>query len=165
MVSCTRITRTNEKILSAFTLVEAMVSLAIIVMIAAGTFYGFVQSNRMAQWSAMSLAAQSYAAQGAELAKAAEWNSHQFPYKNGVGTGDELPPQPATNALAPSLVEVDTNRIPQTGALILLTNYIYVTTNQTVPPLRQIRSDIVWRFPLTGQLITNTIVTLRAPDQ
>lgn len=153
----------KSKTAGAFTLVEAIVALAIIVMVAAGTFYGFVQSNRMAEWSSMSLAAQSRAVQGAERAKAAEWNSRQFPYTNGPGTGDELPP--GTNAASPSFIEVDTNRVPQTGAPLLLTNYIYVTTNQVVPPLRQIRSDVVWTFPLTKQIVTNTVVTIRAPDQ
>jgi hypothetical protein len=28
-----------------------------------------------------------------------------------------------------------------------------------------IRSDCIWNFPLTGQLCTNTAITLRAPDQ
>lgn len=138
-------------------------SLIIIVMISAGVFYGYVQANRMAEWSSMSLTAQAYAVQGAERAKAAQWNSLQFPYTNGPGTGDELPP--GTNAFAPSFTEVDTNDVPQTGTPLLLTNYIYVTTNQVTPPLRQIRSDVVWSFPLTGQIITNTVVTLRAPDE
>src|SRR6185312_14455979 len=109
------------------TMIEVMVSLIIVVMIAAGVLYGYVQANRMAEWSSMSLTAQSYAVQGAERAKSAQWNSRQFPYTNGPGTGDELPP--GTNAFAPSFIEVDTNDVPQTGTPLLLTNYIYVTTN------------------------------------
>jgi hypothetical protein len=32
------------------------------------------------------------------------------------------------------------------------------------PPLRQIRADCVWTF-MNRRLFTNTIITLRAPDQ
>jgi hypothetical protein len=39
------------------------------------------------------------------------------------------------------------------------------TQISTNPPLKLLVSQVVWTFRLTGQLFTNTIVTLRAPDQ
>ena len=39
------------------------------------------------------------------------------------------------------------------------------TQVSTNPPLKQLVSQVVWTFRLTGQLFTNTMVTLRAPDQ
>ena len=105
----------------------------------------------------MSLAAQSYASQGLERARSAQWDSQ------AVTNGDDLP---ATNgASVPVFTEIDTNDVPQTGAPLLVTNYIYVSTNQASPPLREIKSAVVWRFPLTQKIYTNTVITLRAPDE
>ena len=146
---------------SGFTIVETLVAVLILSLVMAGLIYGYVQANRIAAWSSMSLAAQAYAVQGAERARVAQWNSQMWPLTNGPGTGDELPP--TTNS-SPVFVEVDTNYIPSTRLPVLVTNFIYLTTAASNPPLRQIRSDVVWTFPVTGALFTNTVVTLRAPD-
>ena len=66
------------------------------------------------------------------------------------------------------IATLDTNctlDVPSTGTLIYVTNFIYVSTVSVSPPLRQIRSDCVWNFPLNNQLCTNTAISLRAPDQ
>jgi len=148
---------------SAFTLVEVMVSTMILVMMLAGVFYGYTQANRMAEWSAMSLAAQSYAVQGLERALAAEWE-RQTPYQSGTGTGDELPPLLGTNT-GPVFSETDTNVIPANGVNIIVTNNIYITTNIPNPQVRQIQSSVVWTFPFNKRVYTNSVVTLRALDK
>lgn len=155
--------------LNGMSLVEVVISLAIVVLTLSGVFYAYVQMNHMAEWSSMSLAAQSYANQGIERAKAAQWY-YQTPYTSGQGTGDELPAV-ATDA-PPVFVEVDTNLIPQTGQILVVTNKIYITTNRPAggsvvigPLVRQIRSDVVWTFPSTGKVFTNTAITLRARSQ
>lgn len=150
-----------------FTLIETLVSFLVFTMSVAGLIYGYVQADRMAEWSSMSLAAQSYAAQGLEQMRSAQWNSQQYPPTNGPGTEDELPLRPtgtATNGCY-STNEVDTLDVPSSGSLIYVTNYITVTNISTITPLRQIRSDVVWRFPLDNRLCTNTVITLRAPDE
>ena len=141
----------------AFTLVEVLIAFALMMMVLAGVFYSYAQADRVAQWSAMSLAAQSYASQGLEAVRSAQWDTQ-------VDTnGDQLPAtNSSTTALPPQLGTLD---VPQTGAPITVTNYIYETTNQVSPPLREIRSVVVWTFPLTGKKFTNTVVTLRAPDE
>ncbi len=153
---------------SGMSLVEIVIALAIVVMTLSGVFYAYVQTSRMSEWSAMSLAAQSYANQGIERARAADWY-YQTPYQTGAGTGDELAP---TNNSSPIFTEIDTNFIPQTGTALLVTNYIYITSNRpatsptaTGPFVRQIRSDAVWTFPYTKTIYTNTAVTLRARDK
>jgi type II secretory pathway pseudopilin PulG len=151
------------KALEAFTLVEVVIAFAIMVTALSGVFYAYVQANRFAELSSMSLAAQSYAAQGLERARAAQWNYEAFPYTNGPGTGDELPP--GTNASTYSFYETNTLDVPQTGAPFYITNFIYVTTNQYYPPLREIRSVVTWTFPLTKKVFTNSLVTFRAPDE
>src|ERR1035441_6902842 len=74
-----------------FTMIEVMVSFFIFGLVASGLIYGYVQINRMAEFSSMSLAAQSYASQGLEQAKSAQWNYVRWPNTNyGPGTGDDL---------------------------------------------------------------------------
>jgi type II secretory pathway pseudopilin PulG len=150
-----------------FTLIEVLIAFGIFAIVTSGLIYGYVQANRTATWSSWSLAAQSIASQGLERARAAQWNELQpSPYTNGPGTGDEWPPK--TNSSGVVLATVDTNctlDVPSTGQLIYVTNYIYVSTVSFSPPLRMIRSDCLWQFPLTGQWCTNSAISLRAPDQ
>jgi Tfp pilus assembly protein PilV len=148
-----------------FTLIEVLIAFGIFVIVTSGLIYGYVQANRTATWSSWSLAAQSIASEGLERARAAQWNELQpSPYTNGPGTADEWP----TNSLGPATPYQDTNctlDVPSTGQQIYVTNFIYITTYSGQPPLRMIRSDCVWTFPLTGRLCTNSAITLRAPDQ
>ena len=138
---------------------EVLIAFLIFGLAISGMITGYVQANRMAEWSSMSLGAQSYALQGVEQARAAKWDTQVFPATNtGPGTGDELG---LTN-----YYQVDTNDVPTTGQPLLLTNYISITqVGNGSPPLRQIRSDCAWVFPLTGKVYSNTVITLRAPDQ
>lgn len=141
----------------AFTLVEVLVALGLMVLIVAGLFFSYTQADSIAEWSSMSLAAQSYASQGLERARSARWDTQ-------VETnGDQLP---ATNSSTPALPpQIGILDVPQTAAPIAVTNYIYETTNQANPPLREIKSVVVWTFPRTEKTYTNVVVTLRAPDQ
>ena len=142
----------------AFTLIEVLIGFTIFGLVISGMIYGYVQANRLAEWSSQSLGAQSYALQGLEQARAAKWDTQVWPQNVGPGTGDWL----GVTNLPPQL---DTNDVPQNGAPLLLTNNVYITCISSNPPLRQIRSDVVWSFRLTGTLYTNTVITLRAPDQ
>jgi prepilin-type N-terminal cleavage/methylation domain-containing protein len=145
---------------AAFTLAEVLIAMVILAMVMAGLIYGYAQVNRIAEWSSMSLAAQSMASQGMEQARAAQWNAEAFPYTNGPGTTDELPPTNYT--LSGSNYAMD---VPATGTPFYATNIITISTVQSNPPLRMIRSDCSWTFPLTGKIFTNTVVTYRGPDQ
>src|SRR5271169_6680666 len=80
---------------AAFTLIEILISFLIFGMTVSGLIYGYVQANRMAELSSMSLAAQSYASQGLEQARSAQWNSQGWPPTNGAGTDDEIPLSPS----------------------------------------------------------------------
>ncbi len=137
-------------------------------MVISGLIFGYSQINRMAEFSSMSLAAQSFATEGLEQARSAQWDYVRWPNTNfGINTGDDLGFL-AGGSYTTNIV--DTLDVPTTGAPIPVTNYItitYIMTNtfQNLPALRQIRSDVVWTYPLTGQLCTNTAITVRAPDQ
>ncbi|HEV2327469.1 MAG TPA: type II secretion system protein [Verrucomicrobiae bacterium] len=141
----------------AFTLVEVLMAFGLMVMVLTGVFYSYAQANRFAEWTSMSLAAQSFASQGLERARSAQWDS-QAP-TNGAAL-------PATNATTPILPPMTSALdVPQSGRPLPATNYVYETTNQADPPLWELKSVVVWTFPLTQKTCTNTVVTLRAPDE
>jgi prepilin-type N-terminal cleavage/methylation domain-containing protein len=149
---------------AGFTLVEILVSLAVFGLVTGGLISGYVQVNRLSEWSSMSLAAQAYASQGLEQAKSAKWNYAGSNTNYGPGTDDELG-YPASVGYT-NYSTLGTMDIPATGDPITVTNYITITNvfSNDLPPLRQIRSDCVWMFRLTGQVCTNTVLSLRVPD-
>jgi type II secretory pathway pseudopilin PulG len=157
---------------AGFTLIEIMIAFLLFGMMVSGLIYGYVQANRMAEFSSMSLAAQSIAQQGMEQARSAQWDSQMWPITNGPGTADEMQmfnnAGVSTNGDVTSHInyfKTDVLDVPTTGALIPITNYIAVTNLSINPPLRQIRSDVVWRMPFDGLAYTNTAITQRAPDE
>ena len=154
----------QRKTNAAFTLAELIIALAIFVMVTAGLVFGYTQSNRFAEWSAMSLEAQAYAAQGVEQARAATWSITTS--GTGVGTGDELTVPTSTNNI--TYFQTNTMQVPISGQTFIVTNWIAISNlypASVAYPLRQIRSDCYWKFPLTGKWFTNTVITERAPDQ
>lgn len=136
---------------AAFTLIEVMISAALMALVTAGIIYGYAQANRFAEWTSMSLAAQSYALEGLEQVRSAKWDFWTFP------TTDIMP--------APTnFTQSDIMDIPVSGAPFYVTNYIKLIQISTSPQLREVWSQCVWVFPRTRQLYTNTVITYRAPD-
>jgi prepilin-type N-terminal cleavage/methylation domain-containing protein len=140
----------RNKSSAGFTLAEVVVALGILAIVIQGVIFGYISSARRAEWSAHSLAAQSLASQGVEQARAAKWDPQAWPVV------DDLP---ETN-----FTQIDTLDIPVSGEPAYATNNISIRTVSANPPLREIRADCVWAFVNRG-LYTNTVVTLRAPDQ
>jgi len=149
-----RFGQTHQRMASAaFTLAEVMIALGVFALVSAGLINGYIQSNRDAEWSAMSLAAQSYASQGVEQARSANCS---------VSAGYQLP---TTNYFQTNAMQV-----PISGQTFIVTNWVTVANLYPVTtpyPLFQIRSDCYWQFPATngGKWFTNTVITERAPDQ
>ena len=145
---------------AAFTLIEVLMSIALLALVMAGIIYGYAAANRFAEWSSMSLAAQSYALQGLEQVRSAKWDLWAGPPPidlmpvpgNVVGGVVNLPPQS------------DIMDVPVSGAPFYVTNYIMLKQISTTPQLREVWSQCVWTFPRTGQIFTNTVITYRAPD-
>ena len=149
----------KQKANAAFTLVEVVISIAILALVLAGMIYGYVQTNYRSEWSSMSLAAQSLAVQSVEQARTAKWDVHSGTPGVGRGTSDELPaPTNFTQLFTNSLL------VPSTGQSITVTNYVWITAASTNPPVRQIRADCRWQFPRTGQWFSNTVITYRGSD-
>jgi prepilin-type N-terminal cleavage/methylation domain-containing protein len=158
LVRCGHVVERKPRVLrAAFTLIEILISIAILAMIMTGIVYGYAQANRFAEWSSMSLAAQSYALQGLEQVRSAKWDFWTYPTTDllpvpgNVGTTN-LPPQS------------DIMDVPVSGAPFYVTNYIKLIQISTSPELREVWSQCVWTFPRTGQIFTNTVITYRAPD-
>jgi hypothetical protein len=140
---------------AAFTVQEVVVSIAIMALVFEGIIYGYTTVTYRGEWSAYNLAAQSFAAQGMEQARAAKWDPQSWdPATQAII--DDLPP---TN-----FSEADTLDTPISGVPVLATNYISIVNISTNPAIRQIRSDCVWMFLSRGPF-TNTVITYRAPDQ
>ena len=137
---------------AGFTLVEVLLAMGLLVLMGAGLIYGYVRSARMTDWQAHSLAAQSFAMQRIEQARAAKWD---------------------TQAGAPVDQLVSSNFPPLVGRLgmpVSGTNFVFATDYTTIssvsstPPLRMIQVDCAWQFT-DGKIFTNTVVTYRAPDE
>ncbi|HEV2330097.1 MAG TPA: prepilin-type N-terminal cleavage/methylation domain-containing protein [Verrucomicrobiae bacterium] len=143
---------------AAFTLVEVLIAFALMVMVLTGVFYSYAEANRIAEFSEMSLAAQSYAAQGLERLRSFQWDDEAV--TNGIAL-------PATNSSTAQIMAplTDFLDVPQSGAFLYCTNYTYEFTNEASPPLWELKSVVVWKFPLTGKTYTNIDITLRAPDE
>jgi len=153
----------------AFTLIEILMCFFILTLVMAGIIYGYVQANRMAEWCSMSLAGQSYASQGAEQARAHNWEPYSYPPTNGPGTLNELVvPTSWTNYGSNYILDIPISGDPTSSNFaFFVTNYVSVSNvyANLNPQLEQIWSKAVWIFPETGQAYTNTVVLLRAPDQ
>ena len=145
----------------AFTLIEVVISIAILGMVMAGLIYGYVQANWSALWSSMSLSAQTFASEGAEQARAADWRPRDYPAATGPGTMDELP----SGTIITNIGYMDIPGDTVTNKQFSVTNIVAITTVSVNPPLRQVRSDCYWTFPLENVRVTNTVILYRTSDQ
>jgi type II secretory pathway pseudopilin PulG len=158
LAHCRQMVERKPRVLrEAFTLIEVLMSFAILALVVAGVIYGYAQTNRFAEWSSMSLAAQSYALQGLEQLRAAKWDLQANP------ATDEWPVPPGGTTNLPP--QQDIMDIPVTGAPFYVTNNIKLIQISTSPQLREVWSQCVWTFPPTGKQFTNTVITYRAPDR
>jgi type II secretory pathway pseudopilin PulG len=150
----------GKKAATAFTLLDVLLSFLVVGLVMGGVAYGYVQADRMAEFSSLSMAAQSYALQGIEQLRAAKWDTQLNVTNTGYGMPDETGP---TNFM----VQVDTLDVPVSGVPVYGTNFVTVQTLSQSPnyALRQYTCSCVWQFPPTGQYFTNTVITLRAPDE
>jgi prepilin-type N-terminal cleavage/methylation domain-containing protein len=158
----------------AFTLVEVLMCIVILALVMAGVCYGYAQANRIAVFCSMSQAADAFALRGMEAARAAKfnpWDGFTNTTADPGGSQVELPPSNSGAVLSiTNLLDIPIKGNPLTDFTYYATNYVYVTwypnTNVESPvPMEQIRSVCVWTFPLTMKHYTDTVVTLRAPDQ
>ena len=136
---------------SAFTLIEVTVALAISVLMMAGMFKGYTMASRRAQFSSYQLAANAMAMQQMESIVAANW----------VVSGTSV-----TNIFSASLTNMQVSALclPNSATnLVYATNFATVTQISTNPPYIMVQVSCVWSFMGMG-VFTNTVAVLRAPD-
>ncbi len=157
-----RLDNLNRRKTSGFTLIETLVAFVVFALVSGGIIYGYVQTNRMAEWSAISLAAQSYATQGAEQARAAKWDPYAYP--PSTNTSDQWPS--GNTRINTGIFDIPIKGSPSgTNFNFFVTNIVTVTDASLNPHLRQIVSTVYWSFYLTHKSYTNTVVLLRAADE
>jgi prepilin-type N-terminal cleavage/methylation domain-containing protein len=160
---------------AGFTLVEVLISAAIVAIIFGAVINSYVQAGIRIEWTGYSMAAQSLAVETVEQAKAAVWD----PTVSGYGLGGEnqltnmnlqgASYDPATltyTGHSTSILDVpfsDTNSVPATNYVTI--QMINVAGNVNVQ-VQFIRVDTAWPFPIRGRNIyfTNTVCTMVAPD-
>ena len=123
---------------TAFTLVEVVMSIAILALVMAGMIFGYVQTNHRAEWSSMSLDAQSFAAEAIEQVRAAQWAL------NGGTATNQL------QLLPLSYTRTNTMLIPSTGKLTNVLTTVTISPNLYAndnPPLRQFTCSMRLVFP------------------
>ncbi|HUA37947.1 MAG TPA: prepilin-type N-terminal cleavage/methylation domain-containing protein [Candidatus Sulfopaludibacter sp.] len=143
----------KRKANAAFTLMEVVMSITILALVMAGMIYGYVQTNRRAEWSAMSLDAQSFAAEAIEQVRAAQWAL------NGQNTTNQLQTLPA------SYTRTNTMLIPATGQATNVVTTVTVNNFSVNPALYQFSASCIWYFPGKTNSFTNIVITWRAPDR
>jgi len=138
----------------AFTLVEVVTSVSIIMLVIATVITVYVTTSYRAEWAGLSLAAQASAVQQLEAAKAAVWDPAQTPVK------DEIKQLPQVTSVLLDLPVAGTNVVYATNytTITLITNGIY--SNYLV------KVDAVWPFRWKNQTVyyTNTIAGYYAPE-
>ena len=137
-----------------FTLVEVVMSLAIVAFLFGGIVAAFVQSGNRAEWSGYSLAAQALAIQRLEQARSAKRDIMDTPVVNELTNL----PSVLTNILD----------IPISGTnAVIATNFVTISSIpiSTTPliTVQMVQVNTVW--PFRGKLFTNTIANYYAPDR
>jgi type II secretory pathway pseudopilin PulG len=139
---------------AAFTLVEVVICIFLIMLVFAAIITGYVQTSYRAEWTGYSLAAQASAIQQLEAAKCAVWDPLQATNK------DELIQLPRVTSVLLDLPVTGTNTIYATNytTITLIQNGIY--SNYFV------KVDAVWPFRWKNSVAyyTNTIADYYGPE-
>ncbi len=134
------------------TLAEVVIALAITGLTLAGIVEGYTYSTTATVKAELVQAASARARQRLEEARSAQWDTASWPIV------DQLV---ATN-FPDEVVSLDTPGSTAGGtSATIRTKISQISLN---PPIRGIRVDCIWRFR-GAETITNTIETVRAPDQ
>jgi hypothetical protein len=163
------LSRRARKNTAAFTLVEVVISTAIVALIFGGIINAYIQSGKRLQWTGYSLAAQQMANSILEQARSGTWDP-TIP-ENDV-TNMILNLQGATYTSTNGTCTGYTTGIldvPISGTnTVTATSYVTVQMVNVAAnvQVQYLRVDTVWPFGLWKNMryYTNTVVTMIAPD-
>jgi len=143
---------------AGFTLAEVVVSTFIIMLLFGAIITAYIETSYRAEWSGISLAAQSAAVQQLESAKAAVWDPQQTPVQ------DEITKLPRLTSTLLDLPFSGTNTVYATNSITvtLMTNVVNGTSYSNY----FVQVNTVWPFHWRTRTVyyTNTIADYYAPD-
>jgi prepilin-type N-terminal cleavage/methylation domain-containing protein len=164
-------TRVRHARSAGMTLIEVVVSTAIMAVVFGGVISGYIQSGLRVQWSGYSMAAQSMATEVMEQAKSGIWDPTQATPINSLTNLNLLSPSYNTATKTYTGYSTGILDVPYSGTnFTLATNYVSVQmvylSGFTNVQMQSIRVDTVWPFAIRAQNLyfTNTVCTLMAPD-
>ena len=137
---------------AGMTLVEVVIALAITVLTVGGIVTGYIYCTTTAIKAELVQAASARAMERIEEAHSAQWDISVWPVVDQL-VATNFPNEVVSLDMPGSDSGGTTATIETTISQISLT-----------PPIRRIRVDCIWQFR-GAEWITNTIETIRAPDQ
>jgi prepilin-type N-terminal cleavage/methylation domain-containing protein len=137
---------------AGMTLVEVVIALAITGLMVGGIVTGYIYCTTSAVKAELAQAANAKAMERIEEARSAQWDTSSWPVVDQL-VATNFPDESVT------LDMPGTNTVGTSATIQTTISQISVT-----PPIRRIRVDCIWQFRGV-ELITNTIETIRAPDQ
>ncbi|MFZ1074210.1 MAG: prepilin-type N-terminal cleavage/methylation domain-containing protein [Verrucomicrobiia bacterium] len=137
---------------AGMTLVEVIIALAIAGLMVAGIVSGYIYCTTSAAKAELAQAANARAMERIEETRSAQWDTSSYPTTNQLV---------ATN-FPDEVVSLDLSGTNAGGTTATIQTYI--TQISTNPPFTKIHVDCIWQFQ-GAELITNSIETIRAPDQ
>jgi Prokaryotic N-terminal methylation motif len=170
---CQKLTGAGRK-KGAFTLVEVVISTAIVALVFAGIINAYIQTGVRLEWTGYSLAAQSLALETIEQARSTLWDPTQYPPVNEIYNLSLMGTNMTTTSTNSTWTGYSTNTldipVPSGGTPVLATNYVqvvmsYVSTNVNVQ-MEVVQVQTVWPFIRSGNNVyfTNTMATIISPD-
>lgn len=154
----------------AFTLMEVVISTAIVALVFAGIIKAYIQTGLRLEWTGYSLAAQSLALETIEQARSTLWDPTQYPPVNEIYNLNLM----GTNTIGTTWTGYSTNTldipVPNGGTPVLATNYVSVqmscVSTYSNVQMEVVTVQTVWPFIRYGNNVyfTNTIATIITPD-
>jgi len=161
--------RPSRRLASGFTLVEIVVSLAIIVLVFSSVIAAYISAAFRAQWSGYNFAAQALAMQQIEQARAAKWDVMTTPPVDEV-TNLSLQGWATSDGITWTGYTTNTLDLPISGTnVIWATNFCTISLIAFGNPtnyLHSVQVQTVWPFLWYNKtyLYTNTLVDYISPD-
>ena len=155
----------------AFTLLEVVISSAIVVMVFAGIIKAYVQSGQRLEWTGYSLAAEALAMQTIEQARATVWDPAQTPPLNELTNLNLMGMSYNSSSLTLTGFTTNILDVPYES-----TNYVMATNFVTIQMLningntnvqeQVVTVQTVWPFVVRSSNLcfTNTVSTIVSPD-
>jgi prepilin-type N-terminal cleavage/methylation domain-containing protein len=156
---------------AGFTLIEVVISTAIVAVVFGGVITSYVQSGMRVQWSGYSLAAQSLATAVLEQAKSGVWDPAQaVPINNLTNLNLRSPSYNSSTktytGYSTAILDVPYSSTNFTVATNFVTVQLIYVSGVTNVQMQFVRVDTVWPFQLrqANLFFTNTVCTMVAPD-